>query len=202
MSRQLLPIVICAMAMALYSPNHASAQSIGGGARTDLNFASAQNANYSTSPRIGLRAGLFGDLVISDRFSIRAEAAYSMTGVRNADSSSNVTAELDYIEVPLLVVIRLGSLPLSVHTGPALGFAVSSRYTSDLGSGDYPDIVRDRDASWIGGVGVDVSVAGINTTFDARYTHGLRTVFDGPWAGVDGDDKNSVVSVGVGVRLF
>jgi hypothetical protein len=168
----------------------------------DLNFASAQNANYSTSPRVGLRVGVFGDLVITDPFSIRAEAVYSMKGVRNADSSSNVTAELDYIELPILAVIRLGSFPLSFHTGPALGFAVSSRYTSDLGSGDYPDIVRDRDASWIGGVGVDVGVAGIDTTFEARYTHGLRTVFDGPGTGVDGDDKNSVVSVGVGVRLF
>ena len=202
MLRHILPIVVCAMTIAFYSPNHVSAQSISGGARMDLNFASAQKANYSTSPRIGLRAGLFGDVNISGPFSIRAEAVYSMKGVRNADSSSNVTAELDYIELPLLVVVRLGSLPLSVHTGPALGFAVSSRYTSDLGSADYPDIVRDRDASWIGGVGVDVGVAGINATLDARYTHGLRTVFDGPGTGVDGDDKNSVVSVGVGVRLF
>ncbi len=38
---------------------------------------------------------------------------------------------------------------------------------------------------------------------EARYTHGLRSVFDfGDPADSDSDDKNQMLSLGVEVRLF
>ena len=171
MIRQRIAVAVAAIAVALNAPAEASAQSISGGVRADLALASFRNADFSTDPRIGLRAGVFGDLALSGAFGVRAEMVYSMKGVKAADSSSGATVQLDYIEVPVMVKVALGSSPgLFLVTGPAVGIKISSKLTSDSESVDYGDLVHSLDVGWVAGLGFETSVGGTSVSFDARYT--------------------------------
>ena len=203
MIRFRIAVAVAAITMVLNLPAEASAQSISGGVRADVAVASFQNADFSTDPRIGLRAGVFADLGLSGAFGIRAEAVYSMKGVKSADSSSDVTVKLDYIEVPIMVKVAVGSSPgLFIVTGPAVGIKISSKLTSDSESIDYGEQVHPLDVGWVAGLGVETSLGGTSVFLDARYTMGLRSVFDfGDPSDSDSDDKNQVFSAGVGIGL-
>ena len=103
-----------------------------------------------------------------------------------------------------MVKVALGSSPgLFLVTGPAVGIKISSKLTSDSESVDYGDLVHSLDVGWVAGLGFETSVGGTSVSFDARYTMGLRSVFDfGDPSDTDSDDKNQVISAGVGIGLF
>lgn len=204
MNRMALALVAASLSSALGVPAAAAAQSVSGGIRADLALASFQNADYSTNRRVGLRAGVFADVGLRGPFGLRAEAAYTMKGVKNADSTSDVTVKLDYIEVPIMAKLSLGGSPgFVLLTGPAAGIKVSSKLTSDSGSTDYGDLVHPIDFGWVAGLGFDASLGGNAVSFDVRYTLGLRSVFDfGDPEDTDSDDKNQVISAGVAIVLF
>jgi hypothetical protein len=186
------------------TPGRASAQGVSGGIRADLVAASFQNADFETDPRLGVRVGIYGDLELSGALGIRAEAVYAMKGVQNAESSSNVTVQLDYLEVPVMIKLAAGSgSGFFVMAGPAVGLKLSSKLSSDAGSIDYGDLVHPVDLGVAAGLGLDASLADRRVTFDIRYTYGLRSVFDfGDPSDTDSDDKNQVLAAGVGIGLF
>lgn len=194
--------ILTTLAMFVGAPTTLSAQGVSGGIRADVAMASFRNADYDTDPRFGLRAGLYADLAVGDQVGVRGEAVYVMKGVKSADGDATVA--FDYVEVPVLVMVGLGTSPGPfVFTGPAVGFKLSAKLKTDSGSVDYEDLVRPIDFGWVAGIGFDASMGGTPVTFDVRYTMGLRSVFDfGDPDDSDADDKNQVFSAGVGVGLF
>lgn len=196
-------LTLATIASVLNTPTRTSAQ-LSGGLRADVALASFQKADYGTDPRTGVRAGVYGDLDLTGPLGIRAEAVYAMKGVKNADSSSNVVVKLDYLEIPVMAKVAVGGGPgLFLLAGPYVGIKLSSKLTSDSGSIDYGDSVRPLDFGLAGGLGFDASMGGRSVTFDVRYTWGGRAVYDfGDPSDSDSDDKNQVVSAGVGIGIF
>ena len=197
-------LLLGSVAMVGAAPHTLCAQGLSGGVRADLAAASFQNADYDTDPSFGVRLGVYGDLGTDGPLGIRAEAVYAMKGVKNAASGSSTSVQLDYLEVPVMAKIAFGDGPGPfVMAGPAVGIKLSAKLNSDSGSADYGDLVYPVDVGLVGGFGFDTSLGENNVTFDVRLTWGLRSVYDfGDPTDNDSDDKNRVLSAGVGIGLF
>ena len=195
---------VAALALALAGAERASAQSLSGGVRADVALASFQNADFESSQRVGVRAGLYGDLDLQGPIGIRGEVVYAMKGVKNDESASDLTVKLDYIEVPVMAKVGLGTgSGLFLLAGPAVGFKISSKLSSGSSSMDYGDLVKPVDFGLVGGLGLEASLGGTSVTLDVRYTWGMRAVYDfGDPEDSDSDDKTQVISAGVGIGLF
>lgn len=192
-----------ALALALFQASlvpAASAQDFNGGVRADLAFASLQNDEGDSSPRIGLRAGLFADLELGGPLSVRTEVAYAMKGVK---AGNGATVELDYIEVPIVAKLAPGwGRGLFFLLGPALDIKVSSRFKSPTTTFDYGDDVPTLDFGLVGAVGFGAVLGTVPVSFDMRYTRGIGAVFNFGPDDSDSDDRNQVVSAGLGIVLF
>ncbi len=132
---------------------------------------------------------------------VRVEAAYTTKGVKIADA--DVVVALDYIEIPVLARVTFpGTVAPVLFTGPAVGIKVMSEYRSSVGNTKYGDLVRPLDFGWTAGAGIAIDV-GRELLIEARYTRGLRTVFNfGDPNDSDSDDRNQTISLGAGLALF
>lgn len=118
----------------LYSTT-ASAQ-VGGGIKVGLNFATVSGFNDpgdSTSQRTGVVAGGFMTFGLAPMIAFQPEVLFSMQGTkfRFTDSGidTDVTAEIDYIQVPLLLRIGnsgKGAAGLYGLVGPTFGILQSA----------------------------------------------------------------------------
>lgn len=202
MSRFLPETAWLAAFLALCAPSALGAQGLTGGIQAGVALASFVNEDAPSDRRMGVRLGGFLDLALTDMLGARLEGAYVTKGVESADS--DVTVALDYIEVPLLARVSFpGAVAPTVFTGPALGIKVKGELRTPEGDSDYGDLVKPVDFGWAVGAGVAPSVAGRDLLVEVRYTRGLRSVYDfGDPDDSDSDDKNQVISVGLGLTLF
>ena len=76
--------------------------------------------------RTGFRFGGFLAIPVSGRFSIVPGASYVQKGAMYSQGGDELTAKVDYFEIPLLASIGLtgpeSSVGFSVHAGPTLAF--------------------------------------------------------------------------------
>lgn len=186
-------ISLAAAAMLTVSPPALSGQGLGGGLRADLAFASFRNEDVDQSRRTGVRIGIFAQLELAGPLDVVGEIAYVNKGtkVKGADEAF----ELEYIEIPVAAKFSLGDSPVFLLAGPAFGFLVDSPY-------DDSDVLGTFDLGVLAGIGIDGTLGTVPLTFDVRYTTGFSTVFDFGPDDSDTDDRNQVISFGVGVRVF
>src|SRR5688572_8619351 len=67
--------------------------------------------------RIGYNVGLFGELVSTETFGLQAELLYSTKGSKNmydAPFDQEIQYNLNYLDLPLLAVFKLGAVDLQV----------------------------------------------------------------------------------------
>lgn len=183
-------------------PVQARAQNLSGGILAGVASASLANEDGPSDRRVGVRVGGFLDLAVTSSIGARVEAAYAMKGVKSANF--DLTVALDYIEIPALARVTLpGSIGPVLFAGPALGIKVTSERRTPSGDNDYGDLVRPIDYGLAAGAGLSFGLGSQDVLVDVRYTRGLRSVFDfGDPSDSDSDDKNEVISVGVGLTLF
>jgi hypothetical protein len=193
---------VAATGVGLFTVADAHAQEFSGGIVAGASLASFVNEDYPSERRVGVRVGGFLDWAPTAAAGLRVEAAYTGKGVKTA--ASDLSVALDYIEIPLLArVVFPGSTAPVLFTGPAFGIKVVAERRSSAGSSDYGDLVRPLDFGWVAGVGVAIDLGDRELLIEARYTRGLRAVFDfGDPGDSDSDDKNQAISIGAGVTLF
>lgn len=158
----------------------------------------------------GLNLGASFGLLEVSRFQLQAEVFYRQKGAAGdladlqalalsdpeaLESFSSVEVGLDYVEIPVLARVNLGSRGKSwnpyVFGGPAFGWRVSCGVTltsgedatsdcSDL-SENLEETLRAYETGWVVGGGLDVLIPHSlgALTLDARYTGGLSTVGEG-----------------------
>lgn len=148
----------------------------------------------------GFNVGFFAKLPIADNISLQPEISYTGKGselvYNNALVSGTAQFKLDYIEVPLLLVVNVTE-NFNIHAGPYAAYMVSGKTTNKSDSGSYNfedninvDDFNRFDAGLSGGVGLDLEPV----SFGVRYNYGLTKI------GKDNSDfssdaKNSVLSV-------
>lgn len=144
--------------------------------------------------RLGFNIGLFGELVSTEGFGLQAELLYSTKGSKNVYDDpfdQEIKYNLNYLELPLLAVIKLGAVDL--HLGAYGSYLLNANidYSGDLADGT-DEIDKDNLKSWdyglVGGVGINFGAMQIG----ARYNYGLVKIADSDAAeAFVGDSKNS-----------
>ncbi|TDE30552.1 PorT family protein [Flavobacterium ranwuense] len=150
----------------------------------------------------GFNVGFFAKLPIANNIALQPEISYTGKGAElvynNAFVSGTAQFKLDYIEVPLLLVVNVTE-NFNIHAGPYAAFLVSAKTTnkSDDGSYNFEDNIdtddfNKFDAGLAGGVGIDLEPV----SFGIRYNYGLTKIGkeDSSTSFSSPDAKNSVLS--------
>ena len=153
--------------------------------------------------------GLYVKFPISKSISIQPEISYTTKGAEltynNAFANGTAKFNVNYIEVPVLLVLNLTNT-FNVHVGPYAAYMVSGKATNDsnlfasennLNTNDFNKF----DAGLSGGLGIDLETV----NFGVRYNYGLTKVGkERNYSGTNytyPDAKNSVLNVYIGLRL-
>lgn len=183
---------------ALLAATPASAQ-VGGGIKAGINVSSIDginNANTSSSQRTGLVVGGFMTFGLNNVVAFEPEVLFSMQGSKlhltSGGVSSDATAKLDYVQIPLL--LRIGNTAKDrasfyAVAGPTVGLLIRANQNGvNIKSG-----LQKADVGVVAGVGVTLT----RVLFEARYTFDLRDLnkVEAP----SGAQKHRVISLLVGL---
>jgi len=154
--------------------------------------------------RPGINIGLFGELVSTEVFGLQTELLYSTKGskiVYDTPADQEIQYNLNYLELPVLAVFKLGAVDLHVggYGGYLLGANIS--YDGELADGT-DEIDKDNLKSWdyglVGGVGVNFGAMQVG----ARYNYGLVKLANSDAADfLLGDSKNSCAQLYIAINL-
>lgn len=146
--------------------------------------------------RFGFNVGLYAQLFSSEVFAIQPELLYSTKGTRTTYDNllmgeGDAKFNLNYLEVPVLAVFKLGSAA-EIHFGPYWGYLLGANIDEDGDTDTFNELDRDSFRSWdfglAGGIGLNFG----STQIGVRYSKGLRKLADSDDAeALVGDAKNS-----------
>lgn len=181
--------------MAVLACSTAAWAQVGGGIKVGVNLATVSGFNDSdgsTSQRTGLVAGGFVTVGLIPLVAFQPEVLFSMQGTKlhfsGSGISTDATAKIDYIQVPLLLRIgNSGKAAASLYglVGPTFGILARARQDGE----DIKDELKDTDVGVVVGAGVSLS----RFLIEGRYTYGLRDLNKVEDPG--GANKNRVISV-------
>ena len=158
---------------------------------------------HDENARLGINAGVFGEIVSTEAFALQAELLYSNKGsfnVFNPPFSQEVDFNLNYIDLPLLAVIKLGAVDL--HVGAYASYLVDAniKYNGTFTGTEKldKDNFKSFDYGLVGGVGVNFGMVQVG----ARYNYGLVKIAESNGAkNLIGDSKNSLAQLFVAFDL-
>lgn len=164
----------------------------------------------SENMRVGYHFGAFLNLPISDGFAIQPEVLYSTKGSKAeyhqdlgflGQFDADTKFKLDYIDVPILAVFRVGDA-FEIHAGPYIGFLMNSKFEVDGDVELEDDLDKDNfksmDYGLTGGIAINFSAIQVG----ARYNYGLQKIQDSDATDLLlGDAKNSYFQVFAALRL-
>jgi len=192
-------------------PQAASAQVVTIGLKGGRTYATVEtndrrvfgDVDRRTGSVYGVSAAIGGGLL---RF--RPEMLLVEKGFRDKTAGDDTLLDVDYIEVPLLLVVSLGAggLRPSIFAGPTVAFERSCTLSGDFrgidtsGECDLPSIDLNRETTdWGTAFGAELafSLGSIALSAEARYTLGLTNFV------TDADDeaRNRVFSLMAGVQI-
>ena len=189
--KKFLIVSLTVLALAAVAPQPASAGfGIKGGlAQSNLDFSPAALVPLSrlNAPMGGVYWGFNLGL-----FTIQPEALYLRMGARVEDAPDWMEDRIEYIQVPVLLKIKLlpGPVKPVIYGGGYYSFLLTAKGVSYIdGVSDEVDIkdqVKSNDYGVVFGGGLDFSLAGIKLSAEVRYNLGLANINNLP------DDTTSV----------
>ena len=143
-------------------------------------------------PRWGLVAGGFVDFGVSDLVAVEIGALYVQKGYRDrSDADVDLTFAMDYFEIPLLSVIRVGSGAVGArfYLGPTFGFQVGCEFAIKGGSTTttracaHPQFegeikTSSVDIGGLAGLGLVLDAGRVDLNIDAMFDLGLTSVLN------------------------
>jgi len=153
---------------------------VGFKAGANLSFLDAKGEDFENAEsKLNYQGGLMLNLPFNDNFSLRPEAVYIQKGADYRFLGTDVSYKMNYLEVPVLAVIKFGKLPLSIHVGPQFSYLLSTKvsYENSLFGGE--EVIEedkknfeDYDYGFAAGAGLHFGKA----VFELRYSRGLKEV--------------------------
>lgn len=196
-------IVVVAFLMAISVVGYSQVQ-VALGIKAGPNFAnidtkSTAGENYEN--RTGFHGGAFALFKVT-KFAIQPELLFSQQGSTVEVNGSDLEANFDYINVPILLKFYLAA-GLNLQAGPQFGF-VSKAEVEEFVNGvsgattvvDVKDDLKGGDVSLALGAGWDLP---FGLTIDARYNLGLSEINDGTSRP---EAKNQVFQLSLGLKLI
>lgn len=145
---------------------------------------------YKWETKMGLAGGVFMEIGLPGRFSIQPEVLYVQKGAKITVSEGEITATLkaniDYIEIPLLLKYNLVSGGLttpSVYVGPYFGFNTKAEFAISVTGQpeqkeDIKDDIKDTEFGVTFGLGLTQKLGVAKLTLDARYDLGISNIIE------------------------
>jgi hypothetical protein len=168
-----LKVMAVALFLAGLAEVQASAQTLGLGLEAGANFSNFVGSDISkignaNDSKLGFVGGGFLSLNLGTSFSIRPELLYEQKG--NAISGTSTTTELDYIEVPVLLKLGLGTPGFnpSILLGPTFSWNILAKDAN----GRNISNIDSSDVGLMGGVELDLG----KFLVSGRYELGLQNV--------------------------
>lgn len=193
---------------------HAQEPRFYGGARASFTVSDVK-ATQEYDPRFGIGGGLFVAGNAYKQLDIRLEANYSEKGARLAYSRSSIEWQMDYLELPLLLVLNLSprsestfqivagltyGIPLQrqVEVGDNIGYYLEDFTDQDIFINNttvlHVNSVEDSELGLALGMGLSVPVGQVDFLVDLRYTTSLTDpVVDADFVVTTGQDDEVVV---------
>ncbi len=151
--------------------------------KVGMNLSSLSDADKSI---VDLCLGLEGEYMLTDDFSLAAGVVFSNQGAKYDDKSITYTADLDYVNVPVMAnYYVLPGLALKVGVQP--GIKMKAKAKMDGGTVDL-DILYQEFSSLTGekykvnsvdlSIPIGVSYEYKNIVLDARYNWGLTKIMN------------------------
>lgn len=176
------------------------------GAKGGLNVSNLYIDNVNDeNARFGFNGGLYGQILSTKTFALQPELLFSTKGSQ-ADYggivNSTVRFNLNYLDLPLLAVIKLGPLA-EIHAGGYASYLLSANinYEGNLGSGTDRidrDQLKTFDYGLTGGFGLNFGAVQVG----ARYNYGFVKIADSNSArNILGDSKNSVAQLYIALNF-
>ncbi len=164
-------------------------QNVSWGVKAGGNFATLTN-NSAFENRFGLNFGAVADIEFSPKWGFQPELFYSAQGYEGDFNGQDVTARIDYFNLPILAQFKVTD-GFSLQAGPQLGINVRSEQE-----------VEDQEPTNLNVTDIDFGVViGVQVFLDdsffiqGRYNAGLNEVL------ITGDNMNSVFSISLGFMI-
>lgn len=160
-----------------------AAISFGIGPKAGINIADASVANHDTTDhRVGFAAGVVAEFGVTKPWSLQLEPMYVQRGTRFDVPFAHVKADLDYLEIPLMVKAKFGKTKAHAYAiaGPSMGINLTADGDfGSFGSGTFKDDFATVTWSGEGGVGGAYEVRPFTyLQADVRYTFGISDALD------------------------
>jgi hypothetical protein len=187
--------IACSIALA---PAGAWGQEITLGVKGGLNISNL-SVDAPDDPDLGFdsqtdfRVGAFAQFTIGKIFALQPEFFYSQEGAKSQDSDPAIKLNLNYFEIPLLLMARLASrespmYPI-LYAGPSVAFQSRCQVTGEEGgvsvSFDCDDPILEGDVQpattdfgLVFGGGFEILYSRLTIQLDARYNLGLTNLND------------------------
>ena len=152
---------------------NAKAQNVHFGVKAGLNASSLNyQGNSDMQSKIGFNAGLLAHIHTGNEFwAFQPEVYYSSEGAKSK-SNSNVSTDLGYINVPVLIQYMFNN-GFRLEAGPQVGFLMSGKNKVNDNSTDIKDNLKGAVFSIPAGLGYLTSTG---LGFDARYNFGVSNI--------------------------
>ena len=139
--------------------------------------------NYQTEAISSYRAGLVAELNLFEGLALQPELLYSTQGATYKNALGDITNEVGYLSIPIIIKINL-SKSISLELGPQASFLLSEKDNVDLSKSNTFDF------GVAGGLGLKVTKS---IFLQARYGLGLTEISK------EAQTKNSVIQVSAGL---
>ena len=166
------------------------AQSVKLGIKAGLNYANqtgtaitVNSKNYQTEAISSYHAGLVAEINLFEGLALQPELLYSTQGAKYKTALEDITNEVGYLSIPVMIKINL-SKSISLELGPQASFLLSEKDNFDLYNSNTFDFAV------AGGLGLKVTKS---IFLQARYGLGLTEISK------EAQAKNSVVQVSAGL---
>lgn len=191
--RTTLLAIACSIALA---PAGARAQEITLGVKGGLNISNLSvdapdDPDFGFDSQTDFLVGGFAQFAFGQHFAVQPEVFYSKKGARSRDSDPATTLNLNYVEIPILLMWRLASRESPIYpilyTGPSVAFETRCQVT---GKQDGVSVSFDCDDPLLGGElqtaktdfglvfggGFEILYSKLTIQLDARYNLGLTNL--------------------------
>lgn len=200
-------LAIAVLSVTAVSTVNAQTRFLRFGLKGGANLGKLDGQGYKDGFNLGYHLGGFAQVNLSSAFGVQGELIFSSSTVKttndfnqvinpenlNDPSNNDKKIKLNYLSIPILANISLGTPRVKLQVGPQFSALVSDRNV--IKGAD--DAFKGSDVSGVAGLWLQLPIVNISARYIVGFTDikGVNTVTDrGNW-------KNQGIQLGVGVTL-
>jgi len=199
--------VMAVLGLTAFSSAHAQDRLLRFGFKGGANLGKLDGTGYQDGFKLGYHLGGFAQVNLVKGFGVQGELIFSSTKTKTTDKFSeiyntdnlndpdnnNKKISLNYLSIPLLANINLGTLRLKLQVGPQFSALLSDKNALQ-GS---KDAFKGGDVAGVAGLWLQLPIINVS----ARYIIGFTDVKNAGDVANSSNWKNQAIQLGVGVTL-